>query len=77
MKIFQVIVLIAVCAMITLTTVFASAMFQAITIEGGYQYEGMPILAFGQVNAWVVVVSALMIIAVLVVAFKLFRESTE
>lgn len=75
MKIFEVMLLIGLCAMIGLGSWFSFAIFSTASVEGNSTSEAETIQTYEQINAWSFVIAALGIVAVLVLALKLFRES--
>lgn len=79
MKIFNVVVLVCICALVTLGTVFSGSMFQALSIEGGQTVaeQNVSVQQYLVVHAWVYIIAILLLIAVIVVALKLFRESAD
>lgn len=87
MKVSSAIILVVVCAVITLCAVFAAGMFQSVATESGScgnltpeqnaTVEAGTIAIFGQVSAWIYIVAALLMIAVIVVAFRLSREAVR
>jgi Ca2+/Na+ antiporter len=79
MKIFRVVVLVCICALVTLGTVFSGSMFQALSIEGSQTVaeQNVSVQQYLVVHAWVYIIAILLLIAVIVVALKLFRESAD
>jgi len=75
MRLFAIVILIGICLLVTFGVVFSSAMFTAVSIEGGSTHESEGVTQFGIINAWTIVISALAIIAVIVLALKLLRDS--
>lgn len=92
MKIFPIMILVGLCAMITFGAVFTAAMFSSTSREGNNngtfqqnlteQYGGNSTLysinatahgitAYSNITAWIYVIAVLLIIATLVLAFKL------
>ena len=74
MKIFEVMVLVGLCAMIALGSWFSFAIFSTASLEGNSTHETETIQAYEQINAWIFALGALLIVAVIIVAMKLFRE---
>jgi Ca2+/Na+ antiporter len=79
MKIFNVVVLVCICALVTLGTVFSGSMFQSLSIEGSQTVaeQNVSVQQYLVVHAWVYIIAILLLIAVIVVALKLFRESAD
>lgn len=79
MKIFNVVVLVCICALVTLGTVFSGSMFQSLSIEGiqTVAEQNVSVQQYLVVHAWVYIIAILLLIAVIVVALKLFRESAD
>jgi hypothetical protein len=77
MKVFPVILVILVCVLITLGTVFAGGIFQSVSIEAGNTTasEAQSITAYTSVSAWIYIIAALLMLTAIVLAFRLFRES--
>jgi|WetSurMetagenome_2_1015567.scaffolds.fasta_scaffold278548_2 Na+/H+ antiporter NhaC len=79
MKIFEIILVIGICCLITMGTVFSGAMFRALAIEGSMTPNGSAetatVKAHEQTSAWIYIIAILLIISVIVAAFKLFRDS--
>jgi uncharacterized membrane protein len=73
MKIFHAVLLIGIIALISLSAVFSGAMFSSMFIEGNSTAENLTLGAHEQVSAWIYVIAAIMIIALLVVTFKLWH----
>jgi len=73
MKIFHAVLLIGIIALISLSAVFSGAMFSSMFIEGNSTAEGVTLEAHYQVSAWIYVIAAIMIVALLVVTFKLWH----
>ena len=71
-RIFKAIVVIGLCLLITLGAVFSEAIFRSVYTEGGELHEGVTLEAYYQVYAWIYVIAAFLIIAVLVIVFKLW-----
>ena len=72
MKIFHAVLLIGIIALISLTAAFSGAMFSSLYIEGNSTAEASTLEAHYQVSAWIYVVAAILIVALLVVVFKLW-----
>lgn len=79
MKIFNAVVLVCICALVTLGTVFSGSMFQSLSIEGNQTVaqQNISVQQYLVVHAWVYIIALLLLIAVIVVALKLFRESAD
>jgi len=79
MKIFNAVVLICICALVTLGTVFSGSMFQSLSIEGNQTIaqQEVSVQEYLVVHAWVYIIALLLLIATIVVALKLFRESPD
>jgi uncharacterized membrane protein len=76
MKIFPIMVLIGLCAMITLASYFSFAIFGSVSSESGNAtYTNETIAYHEQINGWSVIGSALGIVTVLILAFKLFKDT--
>lgn len=72
MRIFYAMLLIGIIALISLSAAFSGAMFQSLYVEGNSTAEASTLEAHYQVSAWIYVIAAILIIALLVVAFKLW-----
>lgn len=72
MRVFHAMVLVGLIAIISLGGVFSNAIFLSVYEEGGETYEGATLIAHYQITAWITVITALLIVALLVVAFKLW-----
>jgi hypothetical protein len=75
MKIFEIMVLVGLCAMIALGSWFSFAVFSTASVEGNSTHEAETLNAHMQINSWSLVISALLIVAVIVLALKLLRDS--
>ena len=75
-KIFDVFLVMGIIALITLGTVFAGAMFSSVSLEGNSTPETETVQAYTTISAWVYVIASLLIIAVLVIAFKLYHTQS-
>jgi len=75
-KIFDVFLVMGIIALITLGTVFAGAMFSSVSLEGNSTHETETVQAYTTISAWVYVIASLLIIAVLVIAFKLYHTQS-
>ena len=73
MKIFHAVLLIGIIALISLSAVFSGAMFSSLYVEGNSTAEAVTLEAHYQVTAWIYVVAAILIIALLVITFKLWH----
>jgi len=77
MKVFEIMVLVGLCAMIALGSWFSFAVFSTASIEGNSTHEAETVSAYMQINSWSLIVAALLIIAVVVLALKLLRDSSS
>jgi preprotein translocase subunit SecG len=75
MNIFPIIVVIILCALISLGTVFSGGIFQSISIESNNTSEQQTVQAHMTTSAWIYIIAALLIVAVIVMAFKLLRKA--
>lgn len=76
MKIFDAILLIGIIIMITLGAVFSESMFRNVSLEAGNGTsinETSTITSYGTTYAWIYVIAILLIIAALIIAFKLLQ----
>lgn len=83
MKVSSAVIVVIICAVITLCAIFAAGIFQAVATESGTcgnltptenaTVEAGTIAIFGQVSAWIYIVAALLMIAVIIIALKLAR----
>jgi hypothetical protein len=71
-RIFRAIVVIGLVLLITLGAVFSEAIFRSVYEESGEIHEAGTLEAYYQVFAWIYVIAAFLIIAVLVIVFKLW-----
>jgi cell division septal protein FtsQ len=73
MKVFEVMVLIGVVALISLGTIFSAAMFQSVSVEGNNTYENETITSHENVSVWIYIIGCILIVAAIIMAFKLLQ----
>jgi uncharacterized membrane protein len=72
MRIFEIIVLIGIIAVIVMGAFFSSAMFQSVSLEGNSTHETETVTGYEIVNAWIWLIALILIIVVVIAAFKFF-----
>lgn len=72
MKIFPVMILAGLCLLITFGAIFSAAMFQSASVESGDFHEAETITSHSMVSSWIYIIAVLLIIAVIIMAFKLY-----
>jgi hypothetical protein len=73
--VYEAMVLVGVIALISMGTVFSEAMFQSASLEGNVTYENQTITSHQMVSAWIYIIGALLILAVIIIAFQLLRHT--
>jgi len=73
-KVFDVMLLVGIIALISMGTVFSAAMFQSASIEGNSTHEAETITSHETASAWIYILGALLIIAAIIMAFKLMKS---
>jgi hypothetical protein len=74
MRIFDAIIVVGICAVIVMGAFFTNSAYASLSLETGGTDAGDAgtLSAFRMVNAWIYIIAALLIIAVLVLAAKLY-----
>jgi len=75
MRIFPIILVILLCATITLGAVFSAGIFQGVSTESEDAAEAATVQQYMTASAWIYIIAALLIIAVVIMALKLLRET--
>ena len=74
MKVFEVMVLIGVVLMISMGTIFSAAIFQSVSVEGNSTHEAETITSHMNVSVWIYIIGSILIIAAIIMAFKLMQS---
>ena len=74
MKIFHIILLVGICALISMGTFFSGAIFSSMSLEGNSTHEAETVQTHENVSAWSYIIGLLLIVATIIAGLKLFRE---
>lgn len=77
-NVFPVVVIACVCLLVTLGTIFAGSMFQALSIEGNQtvDQQNVSVQQYLVVHAWVYIIALLLLLATIVIALKMIKTTT-
>jgi uncharacterized membrane protein len=73
-NVYEAMVLVGLIAIISLGTVFSAAMFQSASVEGNVTHVNETVTAHQSTSAWIYIIGCLLIIAVIILAFKLMKS---
>lgn len=77
MKIFHIVLIVGMCALISLGTFFSGAMFSALDYESGETHDAETLQSHETTSSMTYIIAILLIIAAIIAGLRLFRESVN